>query len=67
MPKIIKIRCNGSEKHVNEVNLEKYSKPTIVVRGGTKSNSPERLVIPCQHCSEGKVIITREMMEKSEK
>jgi hypothetical protein len=64
MPKIVKIRCNGSGKHVNEVDLEKYTKPTIVVRGGSKSNLPERLVIPCQLCAEGKIIITREMMEK---
>jgi len=63
MPKIIKIRCNGSGKHVNEVDLEKYIKPTIIVRGGPKINLPERLVIPCQQCAEGKLIITREMME----
>lgn len=66
---IMKVRCNGPGKHVNEFNekdLEKYTKPTVVVRGGTKSDLPERLVIPCKHCIEGKIIITREMMEKEQ-
>lgn len=64
MARIIKIMCNGSGKHINEINLEKYTQPTIVVRGEPKRALPERIVIPCQYCTEGKVIITREMMEK---
>jgi len=67
MSKFIKVRCNGSGKHVNEFtenDLEKYTRPTIVVRGKTKRIFPERLVISCQHCTEGKVIITREMTEQ---
>ena len=64
MAKIIKIRCNGSGKHVNEVDIDKYTRPAIVVRGGSRREIPERLVIPCQHCTEGEVIITRKMMEE---
>lgn len=67
MTKVIKIRCNGSGKCLNEfteIDLEKYTRPTIVVRGQPKHNLPERLVINCQHCSEGKIVITRKMMEE---
>ena len=64
MVRMIKVRCNGSGKHVNELDLDKYTKPQIVVRGQPKSNLPERLVIPCQHCTEGKLIITRKMIEE---
>jgi hypothetical protein len=67
MAKIIKVRCNGAGKCVNEFTdkeLEKYTRPTIVVRGQPKNTVPERLVIPCKHCTEGKVIITRKMIEE---
>ncbi len=64
MARIIKIRCNGPGKHVNELDLDKYTRPTIVVRGQPKSSLPERLVVPCQYCTEGKLVITRNMIEE---
>ncbi len=67
MTKIIKVRCNGSSKCLNEfteADLEKYYKPTIVVRGQPKKTLPERLVIPCRFCADGKVIVTRTMIEE---
>jgi hypothetical protein len=64
MAKIIKVRCNGGGKHINEVDIDKITRPTIVVRGHPKQNLQDRYVLPCQHCTEGKVIITRKMIEE---
>ncbi|MCU0645273.1 MAG: hypothetical protein MUC94_13580 [bacterium] len=67
MIKIIQVRCNGLSKCLNEfteAELEKYYKPTIMVRGQPKKNLPERLVISCRYCAEGKVIVTRKMIEE---
>ncbi|MCP4613106.1 MAG: hypothetical protein GY845_30805 [Planctomycetes bacterium] len=67
MPNIIKVRCNGPDKHINDVDLEKAHGTTVVVRGipTTESTIPERVVLPCQFCTVGKVIITREMFEEN--
>lgn len=64
MSKILKVRCNGSGKCVNEVDIEKITKPTIVVRGGPKPSLQDRYVLPCQSCATGKVIVTRKMIEE---
>lgn len=67
MSPLIKIRCNGAGKHVNEVDYEKSLKPTVVMRGGpprvADADLPERLNFPCKECT-GEVIVTREMMLK---
>ena len=66
MAKIVKVRCNGSGKHVNEVDVEKALKTHVVLRGKPASEHPpipQRLVLDCQDCSEGKVILTREQIE----
>ena len=67
MPKIIKVRCNGPGKHINEVDLEKALGTTPVLRGvsTTERQIPERVVKPCQSCTVGTVIITREMFEEN--
>lgn len=69
MAKTIKIRCNGSQKHENVVDLEKalQQKPIITYRGmSTKPPEiPERLVMPCQKCTDGKVVISRAIIEEN--
>lgn len=64
----IKVRCNGASKHVNEVDYEKSLKPTVVLRGGparvADADLPERLVFDCKECTDGKIVVTREMMLK---
>ncbi len=67
MAKKINVRCNGSGRHVNEVNLDRLLQPTTVLRVGPRSagDIPERFVKPCRYCAEGKVILTREMIEKA--
>lgn len=69
MAKTIKIRCTGSQKHENVVDLEKVlnPKPIVTYRGAsTKPKEiPERLVLPCQLCADGKVVISRAMIEEN--
>ncbi len=73
MAKVIKVKCNGPSKHVNEINLDKALGETVVLRGGPEvkqsalqaGSVPERLVLNCQFWSEGKVILTRDMVEEN--
>jgi kynurenine formamidase len=67
MANIIKVRCNGPGKHVNEVNLDKVLQTEVVLRTPGRAagqDLPERLVFPCRQCTEGKVIVTRTMLEE---
>ncbi len=65
MAKTIKVSCNGAGHHINEVDLDKILKPVIVTRSAPPKPKeiPERSVLPCQFCREGKVVVTREMVE----
>ncbi len=69
MGKIIKVRCNETERHVNAVDLDKVL-PTIVIFKSIDTKAvrdiPERLVLPCQSCTAGKVIVTRQMLEENQ-
>ena len=66
----MKVKCNGKNKHINEITedeLEKKLQPIVVLRGGpsaSKREIPPRLVLPCSHCTEGQVILTRAMIKK---
>jgi len=65
MAKTIKVSCNGGGHHVNDVDLEKILKPVIVTRSAPAKppEIPQRSVLDCQFCREGKVVVTREMVE----
>jgi hypothetical protein len=68
MANIIKVRCNGPEKHLNEVDLDKVSGTDVVLRiagASATKDLPERLVFLCRQCTAGKVIITRDMFNAS--
>lgn len=67
MAKIVNVRCTGPNKHVNTIDWRKALEKVIVLRGKPLSEQPipPRLVLPCRHCTEGKVILTREMVEGS--
>jgi hypothetical protein len=63
----IKIRCNGKEKHVNEIDLGAIldNSLTDIYRGKNQINLdmiPPRIVIDCKFCNTGKVIIHREVI-----
>jgi hypothetical protein len=66
MAKIIKVKCNGPGGHVNAVDLDKLLQPTVILKGKPSAKPhalPERLLQRCQFCTEGKVILTRELLE----
>ena len=70
MPKIIKIRCNGPGKHINEVDLDKaLHKDSFTIYKSVSLQQeqpfvPDRLVLPCKQCTEGQVVITNEIINK---
>jgi len=66
MAKIIKVRCTGAGQHENEIDLEDVLGPDVVVYGNpidTGRPIPARIVRRCEFCAEGKVVLTREMIE----
>ncbi len=68
MGKIIKVRCTGKEQHVNEIDLEDLLGPNVVIHGtpiDTGRPIPVRIVRRCEVCAEGKVVLTREMIEQN--
>ena len=68
MAKIIKVKCNGAGQHENEIDLEDILGPDVVLHGtpiDTGRPIPERIVRKCEECIEGKVILTRDMIEEN--
>lgn len=70
MGRLVKIRCNGPNKHVNEVDIDKAQKVVVVAKiidiTARSSPPPERISLRCRECV-GRVIITREMIEDIQK
>jgi hypothetical protein len=67
MDKIIKVRCTGAGQHENEVDLEDVIGPDVVIYGNpiaTGRDLPAQIVRRCAVCDEGKVIVTRDMIEQ---
>ncbi len=69
---VIKIRCNGPGRHANDVDLEKSLGREVILRGpksgtnpSTSPNIPERIVLQCRECADGKVILTRKVIEEN--
>ena len=68
MANIIKVRCTGAGQHVNEIDLEDVLGTDVIMHGtpiDTGRPIPQRIVRRCEVCPEGKVIITREMIEEN--
>ena len=65
MGQVIKVRCNGPNKHVNEVDLAVALLEVPITRQAdfSAADLPARIVLRCHECTEGKVIVTREMIE----
>jgi hypothetical protein len=67
MAKIIKVQCTGRGQHVNEIDLMDVLGSDVVLYGGaidTGRQIPAQIVRRCDECDEGKVVITREMIER---
>ena len=68
MAKIIHVRCTGKEQHINEIDLESLLGPDVVIHGtpiDTGRPIPARIVRRCDVCAEGKVVLTRDMIEQN--
>ena len=68
MANIIKVPCTGAGQHVNEIDLENVLGTDVVLHGtpiDTGRLIPARIVRMCDVCAEGKVVITREMIQES--
>lgn len=65
MGQTIKVRCNGPNKHVNNVDLADALREDSIARRTdlTSSAVPERIVLRCHECADGRVIVTQEMIE----
>jgi hypothetical protein len=70
MSNVIRVRCNGPEKHINEVDLNLAMLKTVIIRGQPTfepSAIPKRLVLSCRYCTTGKVVLTRDMIEGAQR
>jgi hypothetical protein len=70
MAKTIKVACTGAEPHVNEIALTKILQTEIVTRSAKPAKPqaiPARSVFNCKFCKEGKIVVTREMVEATMK
>jgi len=68
MARIIKVRCTAKDQHVNEIDLETILGSDVVLYGtpiDTGRPIPARIVRKCEVCEEGKVILTREMIQEN--
>lgn len=66
MATIIKVPCTSKGQHINEIDLDDILGDDVVVYGSaidTGRQIPARIVRRCDECDEGKVIISREMIE----
>ena len=67
MAQTIKVTCTGAGQHVNAIPLKRILQPTVVIRSAKPAKPPEippRSVFYCQFCKEGKIVVTREMVEE---
>jgi hypothetical protein len=66
MAKIVKIKCNGAGQHVNDVDLDRALEEAVVFRGAEArlQKLPERVTLRCSVCAEGRIVITRQMLEE---
>jgi hypothetical protein len=67
----IKVKCNGPEHHVNEIDLDKVLRRYTVLKGSqddydalNQADIPERVVLNCRECT-FKVNITRAMIKEN--
>lgn len=68
MEKIIKVKCTGTGQHINEINLEDVVGEDVILYGSpivTGRQIPARIVRNCEVCEEGKVVLTRDMIEEN--
>ncbi len=72
--KIVKVKCNGPDKHINDIDLIKMLKGTTILRAAPEPSSskqtsnymdiPERLVLQCKTCAVGRVILEQNQIKE---
>lgn len=67
MGQVIKVRCNGPNRHVNEVDVDVALREETITRGADalSASAPERVVLRCRECVDGRVVVTRAMIEEA--
>jgi hypothetical protein len=68
MAKIVKVVCTGSGRHENEIDLEDVIGPDVVIYGNPIAagrDLPAQIVRRCAVCDEGRVVVTRDMIERA--
>jgi hypothetical protein len=68
MAKIIKVKCTGPGQHENEIDLDDIIGEDVVIYGSpiaTGRDLPARVVRSCDICDQGKVVLTRDMIEEN--
>ncbi len=68
MAKIIKVKCTGPGQHENEIDLDDIIGGDVVIYGSPIAagrDLPARVVRRCDICDQGKVILTRDMIEEN--
>ena len=68
MARIIKVRCTGRQQHENEIDLETILGTDVILHGApidTGRQIPHQIVRRCDICDEGKIVITRAMIEET--
>jgi hypothetical protein len=67
MGRKIKVRCNGRQRCVNEVDLDEVLCLQPVLKGPDawcELSGNQRIVLGCRFCSEGKVIVDSDMIRR---
>jgi hypothetical protein len=67
MGKIIKVRCNGPQRHENEIDLDIVLRRATVLRGAPAKGDPaipNRWLRRCSVCTYN-VIVTRQVIEEN--
>jgi hypothetical protein len=69
MNRVVRKKCNGTNKHENEFRFEDLLKTIPVSKGGSAGggesfNLPNELVMKCRFCTEGRVVFTRSDIEQ---
>jgi hypothetical protein len=69
MSQIIRKRCNGREKHINDFTRDELLRKIPVTKRASaipsaSADLPKELVFKCRNCTEGRVVFTRSDLER---
>lgn len=68
MAKIVKVLCTGPGQHENEIDIADVIGEDVVIFGNPIAagrDLPAQIIRRCSVCDEGRVIVTRDMIERA--